>query len=200
MSDQPNEVGRVLRASTMDFTVGVRKLQQNLPRFGALIRVQTDSTTIYGLIYDVLIDDDPFVRQLLAARDLRDEEVKDQRENRLVPAEVSVLAIGYGEAGTIYHLLPPQPPAALDMVYQCDDAEVKQFGSRLNKPCFDYFRLILQSQGIPADELLAASLREGARVRGSAGQQYLIDAGRELARILAIDPVRLDNILRRLHA
>lgn len=194
MSEEPKEVGRVLRASTTGFVLGVRVLQPELPTFGALVKVQTQAATeVLGLIYDVLIDDDPFVRQLLAARELREEEVLDQRRNRQVPAEVSVLAVGYRRDGILHHLLPPQPPAALDRAFLCDDAEVREFTSRA-----DYFRIVLQAQGVPADELLAASLREGARVRGGGGEMFLIEAGRELARLLAADPVRLDGILRRL--
>jgi hypothetical protein len=196
MSEEPKEVGRVLRASTAGFVLGVRVLQPELPTFGALVKVRTQTATeILGLIYDVLVDDDPFVRQLLAARELREEEVLDQRRNRQVPAEVSVLAVGFRRNGALRHLLPPQPPAALDRAFLCDDGEVKEFTTRT-----DYFRLVLQAQGVPADELLAASLREGARVRGGGGETFLIEAGRELARLLAADPVRLDGILRRLRA
>ncbi|MCC7354035.1 MAG: hypothetical protein IT330_09780 [Anaerolineae bacterium] len=196
MRDCPEQVGRVLRASTVGFAIGVRVLQPELPTFGTLVKVQTQvATEVLGLIYDVLIDDDPFVRQLIAARELRDEDVLDQRQNRQVPAEVSVLAVGYRRNGTFYHLLPPQPPAALDCAFACDDAEVRAFTNRT-----DYFRIVLQAQGLPADELLAASLREGERVRGGGGRQFLIECGRELARLLAMDPVRLDGILRRLRA
>ena len=194
MRDCAEQIGRVLRASTVGFAIGVRVLQPELPTFGTLVKVQTQvATDVLGLIYDVLIDDDPFVRQLIAARELRDEEVQDQRKNRQVPAEVSVLAVGYRRNGSYYHLLPPQPPAALDCAFACDDNEVKAFTDRT-----DYFRIVLSAQGAPADELLAASLRKGAEVRGGAGMQFLIESGRELARLLAMDPVRLDGILRRL--
>ena len=200
MKDCPEQVGRVLRARTVDFVIGVRVLQAELPTFGALVKVRSQTgTEILGLIYDVLIDDDPFVRQLIAARELRDEEVQDQRQNRQVPAEVSVLAVGYRRGGVLYQLLPPQPPAALDCAYACDDDEIREFTTGPDgKPRLDYFRIVLQAQGVLADELLAASAREGARVRGGGGQDFLIDCGREVARLLAMDPVRLDGILRRL--
>jgi len=60
---------------------------------------------IYGLIYDVDIKDDVFVRQLVIA-DLPKEVVRGQRENRWVPIEVSVLTVGYYEGGGIRHCLP----------------------------------------------------------------------------------------------
>jgi len=48
------------------------------------------------------------------------------------------------------------------------------------------------------DELLAANLRYAAQARGTAGHDFLVDAGRELARLLAIDLPRLDGLLRRI--
>jgi len=64
---------------------------------------------------------------------------------------------------------------------------------------FDYFRLVLEAREVPADELLAASLRAAAAARpASEREAFLVEAGRELARLLAGDPVRLEGLLRRL--
>ena len=42
-----------------------------MPTFGAFVQTASnDGGQIYGLIYDVRVDDDPFVRQLIAAGDL----------------------------------------------------------------------------------------------------------------------------------
>ena len=49
------------------------------------------------------------------------------------------------------------------------------------------------------DELLAASLRTAATAHPEGeGGPFLVEAGRELARLLAGDPVRLEGLLRRL--
>ena len=81
----------------------------------------------------------------------------------------------------------------LDWLYQCSNEEVLAFTTR-----FDYFRLVLESRDVPADELLAASLRAGSAARPQRERQaFLIEAGRELARLLANDPVRLEGLLRR---
>jgi hypothetical protein len=63
---------------------------------------------------------------------------------------------------------------------------------------FDYFRLILDNRDLPADELLAANLRQAATARGDGGHGFLVDAGRELTRLLPMDLQRLDAILRRI--
>jgi hypothetical protein len=64
--------------------------------------------------------------------------------------------------------------------------------------CFDYFHLVLDCGDLPADELLAANLRYAADARGAAGRGFLVDAGRELGRLLAMDLPRLDAIVRRI--
>jgi len=188
------EVGRIIRSSTARFAVGCQVLRPQVPVFGSLVKVRTlGDDEIYGLIHDVLMEDDPFVRQMAALDDVRPEFIEDQRRNRQVPIEVGVLVVGYRHGGRIYHWLPPQPPLSLDIIYTCPPEELVAFTGR-----FDYFRLVLDNRDLPADELLAANLRYAAEARGAAGRDFLVDAGRELARLLAIDLPRLDSILRRI--
>jgi len=81
----------------------------------------------------------------------------------------------------------------LDWSHQCDPQEIIAFTRR-----FDYFRLVLDAPQVPADELLAASLRVAAAARpGPERTEFLIAASRELARLLAGDPLRLEGVLVR---
>ncbi len=188
-------VGRVLRASTRGFAIGCAVMQPEIPAFGSFARADglLPGSAIYGLIYDVTVEDDPFVRQFIGGNP-PEEVVRDQRENRQVPIEVSVLAVGCSDGTRIRHCLPPQPPVTLDWLYQCTDEEVRAFTAR-----FDYFRLVLDAREAPADELLAASLRAAAAARPeSERENFLVEAGRELTRLLSADPVRLEGMLRRL--
>jgi len=197
MTDRDLQVGRVLRASTRGFAIGCAVMQPEIPAFGSFVRAegQTSGEAIYGLIYDVSVEDDPFVRQFIGANP-PEEVVRDQRENRQVPIEVSVLAVGCGDGETTRHCLPAQPPVTLDWLYQCSSEEIRAFTSQ-----FDYFRLILESRDIPMDELLAASLRAAAAARPeNERQRFLVRAGRELVRLLAGDPTRLEGLLHRLRA
>lgn len=197
MSDNDLQVGRVLRAGTRGFAIGCAVMQPDIPAFGSFVRAEAQASgeVIYGLIYDVSVEDDPFVRQFIGANP-PEEVVRDQRENRQVPIEVNVLAVGTGDSGGIRHCLPSQPPITLDWLYQCGDAEIRAFTER-----FDYFRLVLGAPDVPSDELLAASLRAAAAVRPeNAREAFLIEAGRELVRMLAGDPTRLESLLRRVRA
>jgi hypothetical protein len=188
------EVGRIIRSSTTRFAVGCQVLRPQVPAFGALVKVRAAADgEVYGLIHDVRMEDDPFVRQMATTEGLPPEYIEDQRRNRQVPIEVGVLVVGHGQDGRIYHRLPPQPPLSLDVIHTCGDAEVVAFTQR-----FGYFRLVLDNRDLPTDELLAANLRYAAQARREAGRAFLVDAGRELARLLSTDLYRLDAVLRRI--
>lgn len=193
MTDQAIPVGRVLRSSTASFTLGAKTLAADVPRFGAFVAAAApDGGAIIGLIYDVLIDDDLFARQLIDA-EVGEEYLADQRQNRQVPIVISVLVVGHGRDGQWYPYLPPQPPNSLDQIVTCTAAEVGAFTEE-----FTFFRTVLNAKDAPADELLAAALRTAAAARGTAKREYLVRAGRELSRLLAFDAVRLEGLLRRI--
>jgi len=188
-------VGRIVRSSTTRFAVGCQVLKAEVPVFGSLVKVPAmGNDEVYGLIYDVRMEDDPFVRQIASAADeLGPEYIEYMRRNRQVPIEVAILVVGYQHDGAVYHRLPPQPPLSLDVICTCTGEELVQFTEQ-----FDYFWLVLDSADLPADELLAANLRYAADARDTGQEDFLVEAGRELARLLAMNLTRLDAILRRI--
>ena len=194
--DQQFMVGRVLRSSIRGFIIASRIPEPDVPVFGAFVRVkvQQGATDLIGLVYDIQVADDPFVRQLAMQEEPDEVALADQREIRGVPIEVSVLAVGYRQDGTILHGLPPQPPIMLNRIFVCDPVLVRDFSTRL-----DFLRLVYNSREVPADELLVSSLQLAAQARPQAERApFLIGAGRELARLMGADPVRLEALLRRL--
>lgn len=155
---QAVEIGRVLRATTIGFTAGCRVSELAFPLFGALTRVPlTSGESVYGLIYDIRIDDDGLVRQLVTAEGVSREVIADNRANRNVPIEMSALTIGYEQNGRVYHLLPPRPPLSLDALYLCTPEETRTFTGTGR---FGYFRHILRAADLPVSELLAAHLQQ----------------------------------------
>jgi hypothetical protein len=158
------EIGRILRANTTGFAFGCRVNQLQHPRFGGLVRVETGSEAIYGLIWNINVDDDPLVRRLIMAETLTRNIVDDQRQNRLLPVEMQVLALGFSADGTLTHGFPPRPPLNLDPVFNVDDpAEAIRFSDTPH-----YLRLILRAEGIgvPVDQLLVAHIRALYHLRG----------------------------------
>ena len=195
MSHNRLNVGRVLRASIRGFVVGCELTQSQIPGFGSFVRADglTPGSAIYGLVYEVSLEDDLFVRHFIGS-ETEEEVIQDQRHNRQVPVEISVLAVGCREDGTFRQCLPPHPPVTLDWLYLCTDQEIQAFTARL-----DYFRLVLAAHDAPVDELLAASLRSAAASRPeSEREMFLIGAGRELARLMAASPLRLEGVIGKL--
>ncbi len=189
------EIGRVIQANTTQFTAGCRSLLQDIPSFGDFVRVLTqDGSIVYGFIYNVSIQGDPSVRQLIAERDLPEEYIKDQIENRLLPAEFSVVVVGYKRGNHIRQELPPQPPMPFSLVERCSDEEVKEFA----RSGLDFLRTILNIPGVPSDDVIAVAVRRMASCLGKEGHYFLVDAGRELTKLLYKDTTRLEGLLRRI--
>ncbi len=188
------EIGRLLRAGTTGFVVGCRVSQLEAPSFGGLVRVPLeDGSQIYGLIHDIHIDDDGIVRQLVTADGVDENVIADNRVNRNVPVEVSVLAVGYRQNGEIKHLLPPRPPLSLDVIYQCSPDEVRQFTSSGR---FGYFRHILRSKEAPIGELLAAHLEQAdAAHREGSNVRWVSEAVQEIITLLRDDYALLMAVL-----
>lgn len=188
-------IGSVLRASTVGFVCGTRSQEIVHPSFGAFVRTrhgQLSDIDVIGLIYGISIDDDPLVRQIILANNMNPSVARDQRENRMVPVEISVVNVGYIQLGQVYHTLPPRPPLSLDPVQLCDAETIVRFTSRL-----DFLRLVLNTSDVPTEELLSASVIQAASARPESDRRtFLIGAGRQLAGLLSHDLPRLQNLLR----
>lgn len=188
------QIGRLLRSGTTGFVVGCKVNQLDAPSFGALVRVPLEAGyQVYGLIYDIHIEDDGLVRQLITAQEVPEEVLKDNRENRNVPVEIGVLALGYEQGGCIFHLLPPRPPLSLDAIFLCTPGEVAQFTGQKR---FGYLRHILRDKDKPIEELLAAHLRQARAAQIDAGNEgWYEQAVQELITLLRDDYQGLINVL-----
>jgi hypothetical protein len=192
-------IGRSQRSSTSGFVFGCSVPAPEVPLFGSFVRapIQQAQAQVVGLIYDIVIQDDQFVRPLIAADErMGDAEyeiyLQDQRQRMQVPLEVSVLTVGYRNSHHSIHMLPPQPPMLLDKIHYCTDEEIRAFTDRL-----DFLQLILASPLAPSDALIAAALPRAAATHPDRAQ-FLRAAGRALARLLARDLPRLEKLLQQL--
>jgi hypothetical protein len=188
------EIGRLLRAGTTGFVVGCRVAQIDAPSFGALVRVALDGDyQVYGLIYDIHIDDDGLVRQLVTAEGVAEAVIADNRVNRNVPLELSVLTVGYRLDGKVSHLLPPRPPLSLDVIYLCSAEEIRQF---TGVGRFGYFRHILRAADLPVGELLAAHIQQAGAAHTEARKgEWRNAATQELITLLRDDYATLMSVL-----
>jgi hypothetical protein len=185
------QIGHLLRAGTTGFVIGCAVSQLETPAFGTLVRAPLDKDySVYGLIYDIRIDDDGLVRQLVTAGNVSAEVMHDNRERRIVPVEMSVLAVGYEQEGKIFHLLPPHPPLSLDVIYLCSEVELIKFTSSGK---FGYFRHILQAKDIPIGELLTAHILQIKQQ--TQNEKWVEHAAQELITLLRDDYPTLMSVL-----
>jgi len=185
------QIGHLLRAGTTGFVAGCSVSQLEAPALGALVRAPLEAdTSVYGLIHDIHISDDGLVRQLVTAGNITPEVMRDNRERRIVPVEMSVLAVGYEQGGVISHLLPPRPPLSLDVIYLCSPAEVVKFTAAGH---FGYFRHVLAAKDIPIAEVLAAHIRQASAAHKD--KTWAERAARELITLLRDDYPALMAVL-----
>ncbi len=184
---------RLLRANTRGCVAGCQA-NQPVPDFGSLMRIPLDGgLTVFGLVYDIHIDDDGLVRQLTAAGEIPEEVIQDNRANRNVPLELSILFVGYEQNGLASHLLPPRPPLSLDAIYPCTPDEVCRFTDAGH---YGYFRHILAMQEVIPADLLAAHLVQAGRAQLAAGSAgWLQEAVREVITLLRDDHSTLTAVL-----
>jgi hypothetical protein len=149
-----------------------------------------DGVTVYGLVYDIHIDDDGLVRQIVTAPSVKAEVIEDNRRNRNMPVEMGVIFIGYAQNNSISYALPPRPPLSLDAIYPCTPEEVRRFTSPGR---FGYLRHLFRSPDLPADDLLAAHL---AQVRQASPAGLDEAAVSEVIALLKDDYTRLTTVLK----
>jgi len=190
-------IGNVLRADIRGFVVASRIPEPEVPTFGTFVRapIQQGHAELIGLVYNITLQDDPFLKNLAINIQQSDEEIiRDQRENRTLPVEIAVAAIGYRTGDEYHYGLPPQPPMILYRITVCSKEEVYQITSSPN-----FMRALLDNREVPTNDLIPTALRRAAKLR-SAEQRgaFYLQAGRYLARYLGRDPIRLEQILRQL--
>ncbi|MCK5053169.1 MAG: hypothetical protein KAR65_02760 [Anaerolineales bacterium] len=198
MQESPKMIGRVTRCSTRGFVGAMQTSENELPVFGSFCQAEAQGgrSHVIGLVYDISITDDQFARQLAALEEIPQEQIADGQINRQVPVEFSALAVGFRDGDGFHQSLPPQPPLTLASVFSVVPKDAVEFTTQLH-----FLQTILSAHQLPVDELLATALRISAQARsGGERAQFLIQAGREVARLLAQDLTRLENILRGLRA
>ena len=188
------EFGKLLRAGTTGFVFGCRINQLDAPSFADLVSAELgNGIQVFGLITDIHIDDDGLIRQLVTTENISPEVIEDNKVNRNIPLEISVLSVGYKQAGHVSHLLPPRPPLSLDTVWQCSHEEITAFTSPER---FGYLRHILNNKDLPTAELIACHLKQAQAAHASMGNPGWIQAAsQELITLLRDDYPLLMNVL-----
>jgi hypothetical protein len=195
---QPRLIGEVVEASTTEFLAQALELDW-APPFGAFVEVATDDAlTVYGVVAHVQTAGiDPGSRAIMRGHgDVRDERIYEENPDLplVLRTTFRAVVVGFADRDSLHQFLPPRPPRLHYSVFICPPRGVRTF----TDSGLDYLQVLLTAPEVPADELLAANLRYTAQSQNRPnGDEFLQQAGRELALLLRADYARLTSILRR---
>lgn len=180
----------VAQTSTYDETRGQVK-----PRFGSFLTIDSDDADlrIFAVVYNVIAGAPDSVHKPLAMG-LTREQLRSEQPHifALLRTEVHGAIVGYEKNNVVYQHLPPHPPDVHDFVYASTIEQITELTQS-----FDFLRLLLHISSVPADELLAATIREAQQTTGRS-EQFLIAAGQSLSQLLQNDYDRLLSLLRKI--
>lgn len=190
------KVGEVIEASTTEFVAESYRLHE-APPFGSFVRASDGAVHIYGLVCHTRTGSlEPGRRPMARGENETDEEDIYRRHPELpelLRTEFTAAVVGFREGEAVRQYLPPRPPRLHGFVYVCSPEETRAFTQRL-----DFLpTLLAASLKGSVDELIGAALRQASLARGG-DREFLVAAGKEVARLLAHDPNRLSAILRRI--
>jgi len=189
-------VGEVIETDTTGFVAQCYELYQS-PPLGSLMKTIDLSVELYGIVYNATTTSfEPGRRPIARGKDETSEEEiykSSPQLLQLLRSEFSALVVGYRENDKLYHYLPPKPARIHSFVHLCPADEVKEFSRS-----FDFLTILLNTHlPVPADELIAACLRQMSQVDEDP-RTFLVAAGKELATLLSGDFNQLKAILGRI--
>jgi hypothetical protein len=195
--ESSNIIGQIVRADIASFRAGSFQIHET-PPLGALVKAGAPSGVDEGSIYAVVCD---ARTESLEGRqpvphpppEANLESFLDSNPHlrHLLRTSFDAVVVGHGDGGTLRHYLPPAPASIFAPVRPCAPEEVARFTQSL-----DFLKPLLSS-ATNADEATAACLRLASAAHPDR-RKFLVDAGKELARLLADRPDRLPAILRRI--
>lgn len=165
------------------------------PRFGSFLKVDSSESglEIFAVVHDVVTGSPDSVHRP-SALGLTREQLKVEQPHifSLLKTEVHAVIVGYREDRQTFQFLPPLPPEVHDFVFTAQQDEIADLTTE-----FEFLRPVAAVAGIPAEELLAATIREAARSRSNQ-YAYLVEAGQALSQIMRNDYDRLVSVLRKI--
>lgn len=191
-------IGEVIRASTTAFVAQVGREPGDelaLPRppaFGSFVRAvaEDDGLEAFGVVYQAETGGVDGAHRPIAL-DLSRQQLRERQPQvfDLLRTDFAAAIVAHRRDGRLRHHLPPFPAQVHDFVYPCSETDVLLVTGKL-----DFLRALLAFSEGPADELVAAVVRQATMARGG-DRAFRLEAGRTLTRLLKHDYGRLSAIL-----
>jgi len=195
--------GEVVGTAATEFEAHCPRLHE-APPLGTLVRVQpADGLAVYAVVAGSTTDGvDAGARPVPRARDgCEDADIYREHPDLAYVLRTcfQCIVVGFQDDLGMHHFLPPCTAPIHYSVVCCTEDEVEAFTRRL-----DYFRIMLDAQSVPTEEVLAAHVRlvattrHRARSASEGAYEFSVRAGREVANLLRGDHQRLVAILSRI--
>ncbi len=186
---------RVIAASLRRFDCAYGGYVEAPFPLGTLLTVREGETGVFGVVADVQSGPDDPSRPLTppsGVAGLTAAAVLEQRPHMrpLLRTRVSVVCCGYLAGETIWPRLAPTPPPLLALVTEASADEAVRLTSD------GAFLAALVAASECDDAVIAAAIRRVSRAYESEAHEFLVRAGKELARLLKAEPARLTSIIR----
>jgi hypothetical protein len=187
-----NKIAEVIEASIVEFTAQCYELYE-VPPLGSLVK----TGDIYGIVSNSETTGlEPGRKPIARGKDEATEEAvyeSSPQLSKLLRSQFTAVVVGYKKDDSIYQRLAPQPARIHGFVYLCPPEEVDEFSKS-----FTFLNILLNAVvPIPAEELIAAALRQMGHMREDS-RSFLVAAGKELAKLSSSNITRLKNILEKL--
>jgi hypothetical protein len=190
-----NESPRVVDASLRSFVCAYPQYVEEPFRLGQLVVVREGRFPVFGVVADVASGPEDPTRPLqppAGAGDRSAAEVfaGEPHVRLLLRTRVTVVSCAYVEGEACRAAPPPLPPPLFALVEAPSGPETVAATGRGG------FLAALAASPLCDDTVIAATLRLSALAHGPAARTFVVDAGKELARLLKAEPARLASILR----
>ena len=193
-TDYSKPVGEIVAGSISNFETQCHKLYET-PALGSLV-VSRDVTIAYGVVCEITTQSiDPGRRPVALGKNEATVEQVYQRNpqlSKLLTTEFRSVVVGHKESSEILYYLAPRPPRIHSFVYLCDKNTLAEFSQSL-----DFIQVLLFSEIVSNDDVIASFIRQ-ASVTHQDREIFLINAGKELAKLLSGQLPRLNSLLGRL--
>lgn len=192
--DYSKPVGEIVRGSISNFETQCHQLYET-PPVGSLV-VSRDVTTTYGIVYEITTKSIDPGRQPVALGKNEDtvEQVyqRNPQLSKLLTTEFRSVVVGHQESSEMRYYLAPSPPRIHSFVYFCDKNTLTEFSQSL-----DFIQVLISSELVSNDDVISSFIHQ-ASVTQQDQELFLINAGKELAKLLNGQLPRLNSFLRRL--
>lgn len=186
--------GEIVEASTTHLLAQCHRLY-TAPSLGDLVCTEEDNTA-FSVVADVSTKSiDPSRRPLAMSQGqdtVDDIYNRHPQISRLLSTEISLIVVAHKIDGQLFRYLSPVPPKIHAQVSICKLEDVRALTMSL-----EFLSVLVTSSVGSPDDVIAAFLRI-ASVSHPDPKRFLVDAGKNIATLLAGDVHRLNALLRRI--